>query len=632
MAPKQSKPVNADDYPNLRTEEPEFNLHDFIFLSETEQLKFWRKFQASLNESLERIKEKFKGHRYWYLIQLLIWLDLEWADADRAPGSCWGAASVDLKQMIEFVLKDDVGAVIKRSTKLPAFALSFSSNMDDERTAINASLIKLIATDPDGKNPIERKLSKMLRDAHKNFEWQGIKKGTDLSGHNNVAFSNRAAFIWTPPEADEYKPGRGGVEVNTFMVAYTYQNQGSEPITVELYGSPMGTSLSPGLPGQKESMLIRRDAQDKLWLHPTKPQATDRKVSATGVVDLQSLESKKKDSAAGKAVQCNIGIEGSPEASNVEFFASMMINRLSDAMNGLGVGDYLLPPGCKYKSLSAGDDSDEVSYKSLAGGMPSPTPSSPSPPPSPTPSAPVVVEGEEIMATEEFVVVDDADDPQFRSMGAEPEALQDAPAPYATRSLSAAPGDGEAVYRGIKRSLGAMAKPPEKIGFGDIREAALSLADPRAPAFEWSNPEPKATKNRIAMTAYYRFALVPNTIPSDDGLASTILFLCHREAHTRSKGEGHGTRHNKAFVKEFGLGTDKPVDMTEINKDNYDVETRDVPKADTDSEDESHLSESATVPAPPNSPTKAPLKKAHKATHYEDGPASSSCVMTAEIK
>lgn len=630
MAPKQSKPINADDYPNLRTEEPEFNLHDFIFLSETEQLTFWRKFQASLNESLERVKEKFKGHRYWHLIEQLVWLALEWCDPDRAPGDCLGAASVDLKQMIEFLLKDETGAVIKRSAKLPAFALAFSSNMDDHRTAISASLIKLIATDPDGKNPVERKLSKMLRDACKNFEWQGIKPGTNLSGHNDVAFSNRAAFIWTPPEAHEHKPGKAGFEVNTFFVAYTYQNQGSEPITLELYGSPMGTTLSPGMPGQKESMLIRRDEQNKLWLHPTKPQVTDRKVSATGVVDLQSLESKKKDAAAGKAVQCNIGIEGSPEASNFEIFGSMMIDRLSDAMGGLGVGDYLLPPGCKYKSLNGGD-SDQVSYKSLAGGMPSPTPSSPSPPPSPTPSAPVVVEGEEIMATEEFEVVENPDDADFRSLGAEPELLQDDPGPYVTRSLSVAPGEGEAVYRGLKRSLGAMAKPPEKIGFGDIREAALSLAAPREPAFEWANPTPKATKNRIAMTAYYRFALVPNTIPSDDGLASTILFLCHREAHTRSKGEGHGTRHNKAFVKEFGLGADKPVDMTEINKDNYDVETRDVPKADTDSEDESHLSESATVPAPPNSPTKAPPKKS-KAKHYKEGAASSSCIVTAEIK
>jgi hypothetical protein len=188
------------------------------------------------------------------------------------------------------------------------------------------------------------------------------------------------------------------------------------------------------------------------------------------------------------------------------------------------------------------------------------------------------------------------------------------------------------VYRGVKRSLGTMAKPPEKIAFGEIREAALSLADPREPAFPWADPTPKASKNRIAMTAYYRFALVPNTVPSDDDLANTILFLCNRETYTRSKGEGHGTRHDKEFVKTFGFGEDKPVDMTDISVANYNTDTRDVPRPDSDSEDD--LSESVTVtapPAPPSSPDKLPPKKA-KAKHYKEGGASSSSIMTAELK
>jgi hypothetical protein len=363
-------PLNATSRGNPA--DGDISLDEYARLTPTQQAETQSRFNANIEEMLEKIKSKFAGTRHEGTLENLQFHKLEWCDPHRTPGSYFGLASTDLKQMWRLVKRGADGEIVTETAWLPGWTIALGSNFLDPRTKLDAASFWTFTTNRNGNDGCSRKLSEVLADPRLYFDFQGVAEGASLSDHAELMVANRSSLIWTPTEED----AANGWEVQTCFEHFTYQDQNPlrGPQCYSLYGSPMGLSFYTGCPGHQSLFAKLEDkVTGKLMNYPTKPEATDREIDSHGKVEVQTDESKVADLGKGKAVQVKMGVAGMPSQSGMEFCAFGMMERAPEGIDWkMGAIDFFSekvePDGVCFRSLSAMQEvePDEVCYRSLS--------------------------------------------------------------------------------------------------------------------------------------------------------------------------------------------------------------------------------------------------------------------------
>ena len=103
-------PLNATSRGNPA--DGDISLDEYARLTPTQQAETQSRFNANIEEMLEKTKRKFAGTRHEGTLENLQLQKLEWCDAHRTPGSYFGLASTDLKQMWRLVKRGADGEIV----------------------------------------------------------------------------------------------------------------------------------------------------------------------------------------------------------------------------------------------------------------------------------------------------------------------------------------------------------------------------------------------------------------------------------------------------------------------------------------------------------------------------------------
>lgn len=303
-----------------REDAPDFGIKEFCSLSKDQRKRTMDNHVRRIQADLDKIVAS-SGRNADKLRRLQIQA-LEWCDPHRKPGSCFGDHSIDLKLTWRLVKHDGDGKMTMSTEWFTCYTIALGSNFDDPRTPMDAEDITGTVSDKYGKQVTSKKLSKILGNPHKEWNWQGVSQHADLTKLSKVLVGNRVGLVWAPSEEEAAE----GWSVETMFSEFCYQDSGSNaqkngPITYGAVFGPKGSAFYTGYAGQMDMPYKFVDEKTGFLMnHPVKVEPSDRKVEEDGSVREQTLEEKAavlaKDSTS--AVQLPIGVKGTKPRSNVE--------------------------------------------------------------------------------------------------------------------------------------------------------------------------------------------------------------------------------------------------------------------------------------------------------------------------